>query len=110
MFKVEKKFNIHGSEGEVLYSAKEKSNFCCRLCCGNIRTLDISVRDSTGKDVIQFTRKINCAGLCCGICYPYCTQALNVSINGETAGKILERMHSSLETYSYPDVCSFSKL
>ena len=38
---VEKKFNIHGSEGEILYSAKEKSNCCCRFCCGNIRTLDI---------------------------------------------------------------------
>ena len=38
---VEKKFNIHGSEGEVLYSAKEKSNCCCRFCCGNIRNLDI---------------------------------------------------------------------
>ena len=86
-FKVEKKFNIHGSEGEVLYSAKEKSHCCCRFCCGNIRTLDISVRDPTGKDVINFSRPLNCAGLCCGICYPYCTQALKVSVNGETAGK-----------------------
>ena len=76
-FQVEKKFNIHGSEGEVLYSAKEKSNCCCRFCCGNIRTLDLSVRDPTGKDVLNFSKNLNCAGLCCAICYPYCTQALH---------------------------------
>ena len=49
---VEKKFNIHGSEGEVLYSAKEKSNCCCRFCCGNIRTLDI--RCESKKELIDF--------------------------------------------------------
>ena len=87
LLQVEKKFNIHGSEGEVLYSAKEKSNCCCRFCCGNIRTLDISIRDSTNKDVINLSRPLNCAGLCCGIVYPFCTQALNVSINGESTGK-----------------------
>ena len=70
-----------------MYSAKEKSNFCCRCCCGNIRTLDINIRDSTGKDIISFKRPINCAGLCCGILYPFCTQALSVSVNGESAGK-----------------------
>lgn len=94
---VEKKFNIHGSAGEVLYSAKEKSNFCCRCCCGNIRTLDINIRDPTGKDIIHFSRPINCAGLCCGILYPFCTQALSVSVNGESAGVVRERA-----TWCYP--------
>ena len=43
-------------------------------------------RDPTGKDVITFIRPMNCAGMCCGIFYPHCTQALTVSINGESAG------------------------
>ena len=106
---VEKKFNIHGSEGEVLYSAKEKSNCCCRFCCGNIRTLDISVRDPTGKDVINFSKPLNCAGLCCGICYPHCTQALKVSINTqiniETAGVVRE-----CATWCYPVFHIFDSL
>ena len=43
-------------------------------------------RDPTGKDIISFIRPMNCAGMCCGIFYPHCTQALTVSINGESAG------------------------
>ena len=38
------------------------------------------------RDIIHFSRPINCAGLCCGILYPFCTQALSVSVNGESAG------------------------
>ena len=84
---VEKKFGIHGPSGEVLYSAKEQSNCVCRVCCQTVRPLNINIRDQTGKDVISFIRPMNCAGMCCGIFYPHCTQALTVSINGETAGK-----------------------
>ena len=90
-FQVEKKFGIHGPSGEVLYSAKEQSNCFCRVCCQTIRPLNINIRDQTGKDVISFIRPMNCAGMCCGIFYPHCTQALTVSINGETAGKLLKQ-------------------
>ena len=48
-------------------------------------------RDPTGKDVITFIRPMNCAGMCCGIFYPHCTQALTVSINGESAGMSMYR-------------------
>ena len=85
---VEKKFNIHGESGEVLYTAKESSNCLGRFCCGSIRTLDINVFDQTGRNVSQLTRPLNCAGWCCNICYPVCTQAISVSINGESVGKI----------------------
>lgn len=94
---VEKKFNIHGAEGEVLYAAKEASHCCCRFLCGNVRALEINVADQTGKNVIRMSRPINCTGLCCGACYPYCTQSLNVAINGESVGTIRERA-----TWCYP--------
>jgi hypothetical protein len=55
---VEKKFNIHGDAGEILYTAKESSNWACRICCGNIRTLDINVFDQTGKNVFQLQRYV----------------------------------------------------
>ena len=32
-------------------------------------------------------RPLNCAGLCCHVCYPVCTQAISVSINGELVGE-----------------------
>ena len=75
----------------MLYSAKEQSNCFCRVCCQTIRPLNINIRDQTGKDVISFIRPMNCAGMCCGIFYPHCTQALTVSINGETAGKLFKK-------------------
>jgi len=102
---VEKKFNIHGASGEILYSAKEQSNCFCRICCQTIRPLNINIRDPTGKDVITFIRPMNCAGMCCGIFYPHCTQALTVSINGESAGIVRERA-----TWCYPVFHIFDSL
>lgn len=102
---VEKKFNIHGDAGEVLYTAKESSNCMARFCCGNIRNLNINVFDQTGKNVIQLSRPLNCAGLCCNVCYPICTQAISVSVNGEGIGTIRERA-----TWIYPVYHIFDSL
>ena len=79
---------MYGKDGERIYSAKESSQCICRFCCGPARELQFQICDTTGKSIIQVSRPFKCSGICCGICYPYCTQELTVSINNETAGKL----------------------
>ena len=89
IFQVEKRYNVYGKDGERIYSAKERSQCICRFCCGPARELEFEICDNTGKSTIRMTRPFKCSGICCGICYPYCTQELTVSVNGETAGKLI---------------------
>lgn len=102
---VEKKYNVYGKDGERIYSAKESSQCICRFCCGPARELQFQICDTTGKSIIQVSRPFKCSGICCGICYPYCTQELTVSINNETAGTIRERA-----TWCYPVYHIFDSL
>jgi len=97
MCEVEKKYNIYGADEEILYTARERSNCLGRYCLGSIRGLSLEVCDQTGRRVMALSRPFNCAGLCCGIAYPHCTQSLKVIVNEETAGVIRERA-----TWCYP--------
>ena len=90
MFQVEKKYNIYGPNEEVLYTARERSQFLGRCLCGSSRSMSLEICDQTGRRVVALRRPLNCAGLCCGVFYPHCTQELKVIVNEDTAGKILE--------------------
>ena len=59
--------------------------------CGNIREFDMSITDQTTQEVIRLFRPLTCQGCCCSALYPHCTQALSVSVDGETVGTIRER-------------------
>ena len=86
-----KKYIIQGSEGDTLYQAKEDSECCGRCLFANIRTLQLSVKDQTGNEILSLDRPLNCSGWCCWFCYPKCTQRLTVSMGGQPVGFIRER-------------------
>jgi len=87
----ENRFNVTGAEGDILYWAKENSGCCDRFLCGNIRSFDMSITDQTTNEVMRFFRPLTCQGCCCSALYPHCTQALTVSVAGETVGTVRER-------------------
>jgi len=87
----ENRFNVTSTDGEILYWAKENSGCCDRLLCGNIRAFSMTISDQTTNEVMTFYRPLTCQGCCCSALYPYCTQALTVSVNGETVGTVRER-------------------
>jgi len=93
----ENRFTITGPEGDIIYWAKEHSSCLNRFLCGNIREFDMIISDQTTNEVIRLTRPLTCQGCCCSALYPHCTQALTVSVNGETVGTIRERA-----TWLYP--------
>jgi len=94
---VEKKYNIYGPNEEVLYTARERSQFMQRCFCGSSRSMSLEICDQTNRRVVALRRPLNCAGLCCGVFYPHCTQELKVVVNEETAGVVRERA-----TWCYP--------
>ena len=51
----------------------------------------MTISDQTTNEVIRLYRPLTCQGCCCSALYPHCTQALTVSVNGETVGTIRER-------------------
>jgi len=87
----ENRFNVTGLEGDILYWAKENSGCFGRILCGNIRSFDMSITDQTTREVMRLFRPLTCQGCCCSALYPHCTQALTVSVGGETVGTIRER-------------------
>ncbi|XP_059095682.1 phospholipid scramblase 1-like [Tigriopus californicus] len=94
---VEKKYTVHGDNGEIILWASETSSCGMRFCFGSGRSLNIRISDSTAKEVIRIDRPLNCAGCCCSWCYPRCTQELNVAMEGLQIGTIRERA-----TWIYP--------
>eukprot|EP00095_Tigriopus_kingsejongensis_P001702 maker-scaffold1305_size49401-snap-gene-0.22 protein:Tk01702 transcript:maker-scaffold1305_size49401-snap-gene-0.22-mRNA-1 annotation:"phospholipid scramblase 2" len=94
---VEKKYTIHGPNGEIMLWARELSSCIMRFCLGNIRSLNIKLTDSTTSEVVELHRPLNCMGCCCAWCYPHCTQELSVALKGEKIGTIRERA-----TWIYP--------
>jgi len=87
----ENRFNVTGAQGEILYWAKENSSCCDRFWCGNVRAFDMTITDQTTNEVMRLFRPLTCQGCCCSALYPHCTQALTVSVNGETVGTVRER-------------------
>jgi len=87
----ENRFQVAGPGGDIIYWAKEQSHFCSRFLCGNIRKFDLVVSDQTTNEVMRLFRPLTCQGCCCSALYPHCTQALSVSVRGETVGTVRER-------------------
>merc|ERR1719350_861587 len=99
----ENRFNVTGAQGEILYWAKENSSCCDRFWCGNVRAFDMTITDQTTNEVMRLFRPLTCQGCCCSALYPHCTQvatspssssitqALTVSVAGETVGTVRER-------------------
>lgn len=87
----ENRFTITGPAGDVIYWAKEHSTCLQRFLCGNVRSFDMTISDQTTNEVIRLYRPLTCQGCCCSALYPHCTQALTVSVNGETVGTVRER-------------------
>ena len=87
----ENRYTITAPGGETIYWAKEHSSCMDRFLCGNIRAFDMAVSDQTTNEVIRLFRPLTCQGCCCSALYPHCTQALTISVNGETVGTIRER-------------------
>ncbi|XP_059081534.1 phospholipid scramblase 1-like [Tigriopus californicus] len=94
---VEKKYTIHGENGDAILWASETSGCGMRMCCGNDRSLQIGLTDFKSQEVFNLDRPLNCSGCCCSCCYPSCTQAMTVSMNGLPIGTIRERA-----TWVYP--------
>ena len=87
----ENRFTISGPGEEILYWAMEHSGCWQRFWCGNVRSFDMTISDQTTNEVMRFYRPLTCQGCCCSFCYPHCTQALTVAVNGETVGTVRER-------------------
>ena len=62
-----------------------------RFFCGDVRSFDMTISDQTTNEVIRLYRPLTCQGCCCSALYPHCTQALSVSVRGETVGTVRER-------------------
>lgn len=85
------KFLLNGPAGDTILWAKEHSTLLNRLLCGNIRSFDMTIKDQTNQTVMGISRPLTCMGCCCSFCYPHCTQALRVNIDGEAIGTVRER-------------------
>lgn len=96
------KYKIQNSMGQDVYKAKEKSDFCSRMCCGPIRDFHMEITDHTGREVLHLDRPLNC-GTCC---FPCCLQKLTVTspITGEVLGLIKQKWHPFLPVFEICDV------
>jgi len=79
------KYEVFNSLGQLVYKAKEDSNFCSRQCCGPLRSFDLHITDLQGQEVIQLNRPLRCQGCC----FPCCLQEMEVcSPPGNVVGSI----------------------
>lgn len=51
----------------------------------------MTLTDQTTQSVMHISRPLTCQGCCCASLYPHCTQALSVSVGGESVGTVRER-------------------
>ncbi|RWS00812.1 Phospholipid scramblase 2-like protein [Dinothrombium tinctorium] len=73
-FETANKYVIKNSMGQQVYYAVEDTDFCTRICCGNLRPFDIKILDNNLREVIHIYRPLRCVGCC----YPCCLQELEV--------------------------------
>eukprot|EP00095_Tigriopus_kingsejongensis_P012224 maker-scaffold528_size145933-snap-gene-0.26 protein:Tk12224 transcript:maker-scaffold528_size145933-snap-gene-0.26-mRNA-1 annotation:"phospholipid scramblase 2" len=59
-FETQNKYVIRNSMGQDVYKAKEESDCLTRMCCGNYRAFDITVKDFNDREVMRFSRPFNC--------------------------------------------------
>ena len=55
---------------------KEESGCLDRICCANIRALEVSFQDLQGNELLRFERPLRCVDCCCDFCYPNWTQVI----------------------------------
>lgn len=59
-FETQNKYVIRNSMGQDVFKAKEDSDCCSRMMCGNVRPFSVAVTDFQDREVMLFSRPFNC--------------------------------------------------
>lgn len=59
------RYAIKNNLGQQCYFAYEESEFCHRICCGNMRGFDMHIVDNLGQEVLRAHREFKCCVGCC---------------------------------------------
>ncbi|XP_078266282.1 phospholipid scramblase 1-like [Rhinoraja longicauda] len=82
------RYEIKNNLDQRVYYALEKSNVCCRLCCGSNRALKIRILDDSDTEIMCLKRSLRCQSCWC----PCCLQELEVQAPpGTTIGYVVQK-------------------
>uniref|UniRef100_UPI00358F5C5C phospholipid scramblase 1-like n=1 Tax=Myxine glutinosa TaxID=7769 RepID=UPI00358F5C5C len=97
---MENTYEIQNSVGQHLWTAKEKSGCCARLCLGNLRPLTITVKDNAQNSPLLLVRPFRCLpGLCCWC--KLCLQEMEVmGPGGLVLGFVRQQWHLCLPRFT----------
>ena len=70
------KYDVWNEQGDKVFFMKEESGCLDRICCANIRALQVSFQDLQGNELLRFDRPLRCVDCCCNGCYPNWTQVI----------------------------------
>uniref|UniRef100_T1JZ57 Phospholipid scramblase n=1 Tax=Tetranychus urticae TaxID=32264 RepID=T1JZ57_TETUR len=80
----ENKYLIKNDLAQKVYTAVEKYDKCCMICCNTTRPFDIKVFDFQEREVLNFNRPLGCQSCWC----PCCLQSVKVTASGTLCGFI----------------------
>ncbi|XP_067897789.1 phospholipid scramblase 1-like [Heterodontus francisci] len=99
-YETNNKYEVKNKIGQQIYFATEKSNFCCKLLCGSLRSFKIHIVDNMGTEVICMRRSVRCESCWC----PCCLQKLEVQAPpGEPIGYVIQKWHPCLPKFVIQD-------
>ncbi|KAK2725216.1 phospholipid scramblase 3-like [Artemia franciscana] len=73
-YESQNKYEIFGSNGELLFNSKEESGCCSRQLFGSSRPFEMAISAPSGQEIIHLSRPLACGSLC----FPCCQQEMEV--------------------------------
>ncbi|XP_072427818.1 phospholipid scramblase 1-like [Chiloscyllium punctatum] len=99
-YETNNKYEVKNIIGQQIYFVTEKSNFCCKMCCGSKRAFKIQLVDNMGTEVIRMKRTLRCQSCWC----PCCLQKLEVQAPpGEPISYVIQKWHPCLPKFVIQD-------
>ncbi|XP_032886896.1 phospholipid scramblase 1-like [Amblyraja radiata] len=91
------KYEVKNNLNQQIYYALEKSNICCRVCCGSSRAMKIRIIDNTDTEVMCLIRSLRCQTCWC----PCCLQEMEVQAPpGQPIGYVIQRWNACMPRFS----------
>ena len=74
-FETKNQYTVFDTFGDEVFSAKEETDCCTRLCFGSFRNFKMNIQDTQGQEVLHLVRPLRCQG----VIFPCCLQELEVT-------------------------------